>query len=106
MSRCAQQTRLLATTGRADALLAKFIEAADIQRTNPACELMLAGRSTSERDVVYLIEVWSSESEWENARTSDAITAWSRGMPDLVSEAPRSTRLDQVGGKGLSTDQA
>ena len=102
MPQFAQQTRLVATRGRAGALLGKFLEAADIQRANPACELMIAGRSASEEEVVYLIEVWSSEAEWEQARSSDAITAWSRGMPDLVAEPPRSVRLDPIGGKGLS----
>jgi quinol monooxygenase YgiN len=101
MARFAQQTRLLATTGRAAALLEKFIEAAHIQRTNPACEVMFAGTSASEQDVVYLIEVWSSEVEWEQARSSEAITAWSRGMPELVAEPPHSIRLDSIGGKGL-----
>jgi quinol monooxygenase YgiN len=79
MPRFAQETRLHATKGHARALVDKFIEAADIQHANPACELMRAGMSASEEDVVYLIEVWSSEAEWDRARTSDAITAWSDG---------------------------
>jgi quinol monooxygenase YgiN len=101
MTRFAQQTRLLAKSGRAPALLEKFVEAAHIQRDNPACELMVAGVSTSEQDVVYLIEVWSSEAEWKQARTSDVITAWSRGMPELVNGPPQSIGLDPVAGKGL-----
>ena len=66
MPRFAQQTRLVATNGRADALLRKFIDAAHIQQDNPACEIMLAGVSASEEDVVYLVEVWSSEAETQN----------------------------------------
>ena len=101
MRRFAQQTRLLATKGRAELLLEKFVEAAHIQRGNPACELMFAGISTSEQDVVYLIEVWSSEAEWEEARASDAIIAWSQGMSELVAEPPHSVQLGSVGGKGI-----
>jgi quinol monooxygenase YgiN len=101
VARFTQQTRLLAKTGRASALLEKFIEAAQIQRTNSACELMLAGMSASEPDTVYVFEVWSSEAEWQHARASDAITAWSKGMPALVAEWPNSIRLDSIGGKGV-----
>jgi quinol monooxygenase YgiN len=101
MARFAQQTRLLATAGNADALVAKFAESAEIQQNNPACELMITGTSTTEADVVYLVEVWSSEEEWETARTSPAITAWAQGMPQLVAGPPQSVRLGGVSGKGL-----
>lgn len=52
MGRFGQQTRLVAKKGRAEALVAKFIEAAEMQRDNPACDLMIAGKSTTEDDVV------------------------------------------------------
>jgi quinol monooxygenase YgiN len=82
-------------------LLAKFIEAAEMQGANPACEVMLTGVSVAEPDVVYVFEVWSSEAEWQRARTSDAITAWSKGMPALVAEWPKSVQLDSIDGKGI-----
>jgi hypothetical protein len=49
---------------------------------------MIAGRSASEEDVVYLVEVSSSEAEREQARRSDAVTAWAQGMPQLVAGRP------------------
>jgi quinol monooxygenase YgiN len=101
VTRFAQQTRLLAKKGRAPALLEKFIEAAEIQKANLACEVMLTGSAASEPDAVYVFEVWSSEAEWRRAGESDAITAWSKGMPDLVAEWPGSIRLDSIGGKGI-----
>jgi quinol monooxygenase YgiN len=101
VARFTQQTRLLAKKGNAPALLEKFIEAAQIQQANAACEVMLSGISVSEPDAVYVFEVWSSETEWEQARASDAITAWSKGMPELVAELPNSIRLDSIGGKGV-----
>jgi quinol monooxygenase YgiN len=101
VARFTQQTRLLAKRGSAPALLEKFIEAAQIQQANAACEVMLSGISVSEPDAVYVFEVWSSEAEWEQARASDAITAWSKRMPELVAERPNSMRLDSIGGKGI-----
>jgi quinol monooxygenase YgiN len=96
-----QHTRLLAMPGRADALVAKFVEAASLQRENRACQLMIAGKSTTEDDIVYLVEVWSSEDEWEQARTSDEIKSWAADMPGLVAAPPESLTFEPAGGKGL-----
>lgn len=102
MSLFAQTTKLSATAGNADLLLAKFEVAAEIQKDNAACEVMIAAKSSVEPDVVYLFEVWSSEEEWEAARSSPAIARWARDMPSLVSGPPESTRLDSAIGKGLA----
>lgn len=101
MSRFAQLTKLISTKGNADKLVAKFIEAADLQRDNGSCELMLVGKSEADGDVVYVTEVWSSESAWKEARRSKAVTAWARDMPALVAEWPPSTRITEIGGKGI-----
>lgn len=101
MSRFAQQTKLISTEGSADKLLAKFLEAAELQAENPSCELMLVARSEANENVVYLTEIWSSEATWDEARQSDAITAWAKDMPALVAEPPVSTRFTQIGGKGI-----
>ena len=63
---------------------------------------MIVSRSPIDPDAVFLTEVWSSESEWDEARSSPAIADWSKEMPSLVAEAPQSVRLDPIGGKGLS----
>ena len=102
MSRFAQTSKLSATAGNVDMLLAKFEDAAEIQKDNAACEVMIAAKSSIESNVIYLFEVWSSEEEWEAARSSPAIARWARDMPPLVSAPPESIRLDSAIGKGLS----
>ena len=102
MGRFAQHTRLVASPGNADRLASKFMESVDVQRGNPACELMFVSKSPVDEDIVYLTEVWSSESEWDEARNHPAIIEWAQDMPSLVAEAPQSVRLDPVGGKGLT----
>jgi quinol monooxygenase YgiN len=101
LSRFAQQTRLVSSEGNADKLVAKFIEAADLQRDNESCELMLVAKSGAEDDVVYVTEVWSSESAWSQASQSDATAAWARDLPALVAEPPTTTLLTEIGGKGI-----
>ena len=102
MSAFAQTTRLTATPGNVDVLLAKFELAAEIQKDNAACQVMIAAKSSSEPSVVYLIEVWSSEEERDAARSSPAIAEWARGMSPLVSAPPETTHLESAVGKGLS----
>ena len=102
VGRYAQHTKLVATSGNADRLAQKFLDSVEIQRENPACELMIVSRSPVDVDVVFLTEVWTSESDWDVARSSPVIAEWAEDMPSLVSEAPQSVRLDPIGGKGLS----
>ena len=102
MGRFAEHTQLVATTGNADRLVRKFLDSVEIQRENPACELMIVGRSPEDDHVVFLTEVWSSESEWEHARSRPVIAAWAEEMPSLVAEPPQSVRFEPLGGKGLS----
>jgi len=99
--RFGQHTRLVATTGQVEALVAKFLEAVEIQRDNPACELTLVSRSSDDPDVVYITEVWSSEDDWDEARRSEPIAAWAKGMAGMVAGPPESHQFEPVGGKGL-----
>ena len=102
MGRFAQHSRLKAAPGKREELISKFLEAAEIQRDNPACELMFVSASPGDPDVVYLTEVWTSAEEHERARTSPEIAAWAKSMPPLVAGPPVSTPLDVRGGKGLA----
>jgi quinol monooxygenase YgiN len=94
---------LRARAGKGDELVAKFLEVADMQRDNPACQLMLVSSSPEEDDVVFLTEVWTSAEEHERARQSSEVQAWAAQMPSLVAGPPESTPLVIEGGTGLAT---
>jgi quinol monooxygenase YgiN len=94
MARFGQHTRIRARPGKRDELLAKFVEAADMQHDNPACELTLVSASPDDPDVVFLTEVWKSADDHERARTSPEVQEWAAGMPSLVDGPPDTTRLD------------
>jgi quinol monooxygenase YgiN len=102
IARFAQHTRLKARPGRREDLIAKFLEVAELQRENSACEISLVSFSPDEDDVVFLTEVWTSAGEHERARNSPEVQAWAEGMPALVAAPPETTPLALVGGKGLS----
>jgi quinol monooxygenase YgiN len=92
----AQHTRIQAKPGRGEALRDKFVEAADMQRDNPACELTLVSASPADPDVIFLTEVWASEADHEHARNSPEVQEWAKEMPDLVDGPPQTTALDPV----------
>jgi quinol monooxygenase YgiN len=101
MSGFGQHTRLTAAEGSRDRLVSKFLEAAEIQASNPACELMVVSTSPSEPNVVFLTEVWASRDEHERATKSSEIAAWASDMPELVEGPPETEEFSPVGGKGL-----
>src|SRR3954469_25382871 len=94
MAGFAQHTRIRARPGKRDELLAKFVEAADMQHHNPACELSLVSSSPDDPDAVFLTEVWASEADWEEARNTPEVQSWAKAMPELVDGPPDTTRLD------------
>ena len=101
VARFAQHSKLRARSGKRDELVAKFLEAADMQRDNPACQLMVVSTSPEEDDAVFLTEVWTSAEEHERARQSPEVQAWATGMPSLVDGAPETTQLVIEGGTGI-----
>jgi quinol monooxygenase YgiN len=96
MAKFGQHTRIRAKPGKGEALVAKFVEAAEMQRDNPACDLTLVSAAPDDPDVVFLTEVWASEEEHERARTSPEVQAWAKDMPELVDGPPETTPLDPV----------
>jgi quinol monooxygenase YgiN len=100
--RFAQQTTIRARAGRGDDLVRAFLEAAELQRQKPACELMLVGSDASDSDVVYVTEIWSTEADWEAATRSPEIKAWAKATPELVARKPETVRLEVRGGKGIA----
>ena len=96
MPRFAQHSRILARAGKRDELVAKFVEAAEMQHDNPACELTLVSTSPEDDVSVFLTEVWTSDEDHERARQSPEVQAWAADMPSLVDGPPEITRLDPV----------
>jgi quinol monooxygenase YgiN len=93
---------LTAAPGKRDELVARFEEAARIQGSNPACELMFASVAPDDEETVYLTEVWASVEARTRARESDEIREWAKGRPELVAGPPETVRFEPVGGKGLA----
>ena len=93
IARFAQHTQLRARAGKRDELLAKFLEVADMQRDNPACEVTIVSSSPQDDDVVFLTEVWRSAEDHARARQSAEVQAWAESderRAGAVQYAPRS----------------
>ena len=86
-------------------MLAKFLEVADMQRDNPACEVTIVSSSPQDDEVVFLTEVWRTAEDHERARQSAEVQAWAAEMPSLVAGEPEITPLLVAGGKGLRSGE-
>jgi hypothetical protein len=80
-------------------LASKFIESVELQRNNPACELMIVCRSPADDDVVFLTEVWSTEPDWEEARSSPSSPSGRRTCRRSCPNLPRAFDSTQSQGK-------
>lgn len=94
-------TTLIARERRREALVSKFLEAAEIQRTNQACLLMIVSTSPDRDDAVVVTEVWTTKDDHRRATESSAIQAWAAEMPEFVDHLESSRPFLPVGGKGL-----
>ena len=89
-------TTLRAAPGRREDLVAKFLEAAQIQRDNPDCQLELVSTSPTDDDLVYLTELWTSAEAHKRATEMPAIAEWSKDMPSMVAEMVASEQYAPV----------
>lgn len=92
------QSKIQARPGKRDGLVAKFLEAAELQRSNPACALTYVGVSPSSEEEVWLTEVWRSEADHKAATQSPEVAKWAADMPTLVERLVESVKLDYAGG--------
>jgi quinol monooxygenase YgiN len=99
MSRVARYGRLVAREGRGGEAAALLLAAADDLRADPGCELYLVNRQAGEPDVLWVTELWRSQSDLdasiERIRGSDDVAA----VMALV-EDHEMIELELLGGKG------
>jgi quinol monooxygenase YgiN len=92
------QSKVQALPGKRDGLVAKFLEAAELQRGNPACHLTYVATSPDDEVGVWLTEVWRSAKDHKAATQSPAVAKWAADMPQYVDRLAESAKLDYAGG--------
>lgn len=76
----------------------KFLQAAEIQRENPANIFTIVSSAPNDDTTVYLTEAWTSEAAHTAATESAEVLVWAADMPDLVAGPPEIAVLTLEGG--------
>ena len=99
MSRVARYGKAVAREGRGGELAELLLAAADELDGDPGCELYLINRQAGEPDIVWVTELWKSQSaldaSLEQVRGSDDVTTVMALVEDW-----EMIELELLGGKG------
>ena len=102
MSRHGLFGKFIAQPGQRDALAAVLLEAAELLRDAPGCEVYIVSVSESEPDAVWVSEVWSGrEAHAASLAREDVRALIGRGRP-LIAGAGERFEVVPLGGKGLA----
>jgi quinol monooxygenase YgiN len=99
MSKVARYGKAKAHAGKGDELARVLLDAAAELDADPGCELYLVNRQVDDPDLIWVTELWRSQSDLdasiERIRGSEGV---SRAM--ALVEDWQMIELDQLGGKG------
>jgi len=84
-----------------DALIALLSQAAASMSAIPECRIYIVNRDASDASVTWVTEIWdNAEAHQASLKNDSAKALIAKAMP-LLSEMPKQTRLDPIGGKGI-----
>jgi quinol monooxygenase YgiN len=99
MDRIARYGKAVARRGQGEELAQLLLAAADELGDDPGCELYLVNRQTGDEDVIWVTELWRSQTDLdaslERIRGSDQVAAAMALVEDW-----QMVELDLLGGKG------
>ena len=93
MGRHGLYLRMRTTAGRGDALEAVLLRAAELLGDVGECELYLVNRSPEDPDVVWMTEIWETESAHDRILFNDLLDALVSEAMGLLDGPPHITRV-------------
>jgi len=93
--------RIVATPGDGDDLVALLLEGADGLADMEGCRLYVISRDPTDRDSVWITEVWSDRAAHDASLKDERVREVIRRARPLIASMPDSMELLPVGGKGL-----
>jgi quinol monooxygenase YgiN len=105
MSKFGLYTKIVARAGQRNALVEVLVDAAAAMQAVTDCMLYIVNTAATERDAVWVTEVWTSrEAHQAYLATDDFKAALGRGMP-LIERVAEQIAMVPIGGKGLPTSR-
>jgi quinol monooxygenase YgiN len=78
-----------------------LLESGKLFDDNPACHLYLVSESTDDSDVIWVVDLWTSQEEHENALKTPELRPFVEKSLPLLEGMPEQIEIRPVGGKGL-----
>jgi quinol monooxygenase YgiN len=94
--------KLTTLPGKRDQVLEILLESGRLFDNNPACYLYLVSESTDDANVVWVIDLWSSQEEHAVALKAPELRPFVEKAMPLLEGMPEQIELRAIGGKGLS----
>lgn len=95
--------KIAAQPGRREELLGHLLRAAELMEEADGCDLYAVGTSATEEDVIWVAEIWQSESDHDASLSIEGVRELIVGAKPLIESMGESNRVQVVGGKGVQT---
>ncbi len=96
--------RVVTKPGQRDQVLANLIRSGKVFDDNPACLLYLVGESVDDPDVIWVVDLWTSDEEHAEALRAPELRPSIEETTPLLESLPEQIGLRLRGGKGLPDD--
>ena len=93
--------RLTARPGQRQRLVEILLESGKLFDDNPACLLYLVSESADDPNLVWVVDLWTSQEAHAEALKAPELRPFVGGAMPLLEGAPEQFEVRPVGGKGL-----
>jgi quinol monooxygenase YgiN len=91
--------RLTAKPGRRDRVVEILVESGKLFDENPACRLYLVAKSADVPDLIWVLDLWTSEEEHAEALKAPEMRPFVEECMPLLEGMPEQIRVIPAGGK-------
>jgi quinol monooxygenase YgiN len=93
--------RLTAKPGQRRRVVEILLESGKLFDDNPACLLYLVGESTDDPDLIWVVDLWTSQDAHDEALKAPELQPFVGQAIPLLEGMPEQIEVRPVGGKGL-----
>jgi quinol monooxygenase YgiN len=93
--------KLTAKPGKRQQVVEILLESGKLFDDNPACLLYLVSESTNDPNLVWIVDLWTSQEEHADALKAPELRPFVEKAMPLLEGMPEQIEIRPVGGKGL-----
>lgn len=93
--------KLTAKPGKRDEAISILLESGKPFLQNKACILYLVYQDTVDQNLIWVVDLWTSQQEHDAATANQALRPFVAQVAPLLEDAPEQIKVALMGGKGL-----